>query len=991
MCFAKAAMADSAAPSSTFAHLVAVTQAWQLYVVRASSMLRSAATPRSSSSPLVDSEFETSVRVLCEQGLVSLVVSYFLDALEKAFKQHEVANLWQQLDEYSRLKEEDDNGSGKLSEWVQCTLPKLLSEISSAKLAQEESLRMLTRLIYQGTAGQAVEVERFLSQYHTAVSALLLTSAPQHFPEILNLFFRVRLEQFNKAVRQRNRKPQSGSASGDSEDDASEGSENNNGEDDEMESIRSSHCTSADDMEINENPSENREAKQVDDTDEARDMEGVDFVAVSHLKLGTGAATVQEVAAVAGDEWVAGVSSVICNLRHIGFAALSEEGYASAIYSLLKAKIHAITNKRYEKPVLASVRSWIEAVPLRFLSIILASSGAPSSKSSSLTFPSPLVSIPISSTGVEEIVKDGVVRWRLRLHFFAYETLGDMRISELFDIIVDYPESVPAIEDLRQCLTNSRHHAKLVDSFRTALRQRLLTAGAATTDILLQYVSTIKALRTMDPTGVVLEAVGEPIKEYLRGRKDTIRCIVTMLTDDTGGSGMAGLGGVGESLFEELSRGVTSLENVDSDDDAELDGDEAWAAAERWEPDPVEADPSRTSKSRRLMDIISMLVGIYGSKELFVNEYRVMLAEKLLNKSNYDTDRDIRTLELLKLRFGENNMHGCEIMLKDLADSKRINTNIKAAVAAELSQHGLAVPVTSSDFASLAGDAGYRAPPATVDLVDSHSQATVMQSPGSQYGEVASVGGDKKLPLDVLEATIISSLFWPPFQAETLKVPAVVEELLDEYAQRFHTIKAPRKLQWRKNLGTVKLELQFEDRSAQFVVSPMHAAIIMHFEKQTRWTATELAEAVGVPVITLRRRIMLWVNQGVLVESHTAKDGDTVYCIVETMGDAGARAGVGAPSMDAALPLLGDEERESAVASMEDQWQQEMNVYESYVIGMLTNFDSLPLDRIHNMLKMFVSDPPYDKTLQQLQGFLGRLVGEEKLEFRDGVYRRRQM
>jgi hypothetical protein len=70
----------------------------------------------------------------------------------------------------------------QLSEWVQYTLPKVLSEISSAKLAQEESLRMLTRPIYQGTTGQAVEVERFLSQYHTAVSALLLTSAPQHFP-----------------------------------------------------------------------------------------------------------------------------------------------------------------------------------------------------------------------------------------------------------------------------------------------------------------------------------------------------------------------------------------------------------------------------------------------------------------------------------------------------------------------------------------------------------------------------------------------------------------------------------------------------------------------------------------------------------------------------------------------------------------------------------------------------------------------------------------
>jgi hypothetical protein len=59
------------------------------------------------------------------------------------------------------------------------------------------------------------------------------------------------------------------------------------------------------------------------------------------------------------------------------------------------------------------------------------------------------------------------------------------------------------------------------------------------------------------------------------------------------------------------------------------------------------------------------------------------------------------------------------------------------------------------------------------------------------------------------------------------------------------------------------------------------------------------------------------------------KDGDIVYTIVETMGDAGARAGACAPAHDTAVPLLGDDEGESAVASMEDQWQQEMNVYEA--------------------------------------------------------------
>lgn len=44
-------------------------------------------------------------------------------------------------------------------------------------------------------------------------------------------------------------------------------------------------------------------------------------------------------------------------------------------------------------------------------------------------------------------------------------------------------------------------------------------SGAATTDIIQQYVSTIKALRDLDPAGVLLEAVGQPIKEYLKKRK----------------------------------------------------------------------------------------------------------------------------------------------------------------------------------------------------------------------------------------------------------------------------------------------------------------------------------------------------------------------------------------------------------------------------------------------------------------------------------------
>ncbi len=52
---------------------------------------------------------------------------------------------------------------------------------------------------------------------------------------------------------------------------------------------------------------------------------------------------------------------------------------------------------------------------------------------------------------------------------------------------------------------------------------------------------------------VLLEAVAEDIREYLRSRRDTIRCIVTMLTDDSAGANPEA---EGESLFEELKRTV---------------------------------------------------------------------------------------------------------------------------------------------------------------------------------------------------------------------------------------------------------------------------------------------------------------------------------------------------------------------------------------------------------------------------------------------------
>jgi len=92
--------------------LAIVTQAWQVFTYHASpAMFRS--NTSSGVRNLENQEFENCVRALCDQGLAQLVVSYFLDALERVFKEQQVAALWEQLDEYTKLNVDNATGTMK--------------------------------------------------------------------------------------------------------------------------------------------------------------------------------------------------------------------------------------------------------------------------------------------------------------------------------------------------------------------------------------------------------------------------------------------------------------------------------------------------------------------------------------------------------------------------------------------------------------------------------------------------------------------------------------------------------------------------------------------------------------------------------------------------------------------------------------------------------------------------------------------------------------
>lgn len=542
-----------------------------------------------------------------------------------------------------------------------------------------------------------------------------------------------------------------------------------------------------------------------------------------------------------------------------------------------------------------------------------------------------VIKLTKSSNNTEQIDK-----YEIQINHLLSDCYCATRQDEIFDIVTDYPDSLPAIIDLNRVLQKTHALNAFIGTLKDTFRERLLHPGAQTIQILQIYIYTIKVLRIIDPTDCLLEHVSYDIKAYLRQRGDTVRCIINALTDEDALSG---------DLYKELQRqdNVKPLEETqyDSDDEEEMPG---WD----WNPSPslyyqrtsgninlgdkIISGSSMRSESvdsvtEKELDLLSMLVGIYGSNDLFVDEYRLMLADKLLANIDFDTDREVHNLELLKLRFGETSMRQCEIMIKDIGDSKRIAANIHSSI------------------------------------------------------------NEKNMEEDdnpLVDAAIVSHIFWPPLQKESMKNHPRIQTFIDQFSLEYAKYKNPRRLVWFDQLGQVELELDVFDNgeivSKSFTCAPIQATLISHFEDNDGcWTSADLANETGVAEDVIKKKMGYWINNHVVKVSRGA-DGEAIYNLCSHSDAINALQ----------REQMYEEEDNGLVVSMSGQETEELSTYESYVLNMLSNLGQLPLERIHNMLKMFVtgSDHNYNMTPQQLSQFLQQICKKEKIEYgADGMYK----
>jgi anaphase-promoting complex subunit 2 len=295
-------------------------------------------------------------------------------------------------------------------------------------------------------------------------------------------------------------------------------------------------------------------------------------------------------------------------------------------------------------------------------------------------------------------------------------------------------------------------------------------------------------------------------------------------------------------------------------------------------------------------------------------------------------------LEHLKLRFSENDLQACMVMLRDITDSGRVDHTIR------------------SD-----------------------------QKINHLYSERRESGEGQQPP--EFHPKFLSHLFWPTLRDETFVVPPEIVTMQRRYESGFEALKQSRKLTWLNALGQVKVFLDLDDRVVQEDVTTWQAAVIYAFQDSSQTIGKPVTRAVGDLVTKLqmdesmvRNALTLWVGKRVLRE-----DQKDVYTVLERVDD----TTLGKESAEAAVAAAAESEAVAsapAIKSTDVTTVEKMHMFWQFIQGMLTNRGAMPLQGIITMLQFAVPGGfPYSS--EELREFLGHMIDEDKLEIAAGKYK----
>jgi anaphase-promoting complex subunit 2 len=549
---------------------------------------------------------------------------------------------------------------------------------------------------------------------------------------------------------------------------------------------------------------------------------------------------------------------------------------------------------------------------------------------------------------------------------FIYQVYGKSMIKRLFDIIKG-DINIGVIQEIKEAIEKTDMLYYLADGMIKQIKSRLLISGVSTQSIINYFIDHIKIMQIIDPSGLIYDSVTSPIKNYLLQRPDALRGIINILTESA--DSYAKLGN--ESIK------IPSRQQPENGNDYSSDEDEQQA--EKWQILPVNSmtsmQNSKKSMKYKESDMVTWLVNLYGSQEAFINEYHMMLAEKLVCNRQYNIDEEVRNLELLKMKFGDNYLQNCNIIVKDIKDSKRINTNLHK---------------TYDDYY------------AKLD---------------KKKDDIFSILTPELLKFDKINTIFLSKGYWPinhDFQ-NGYEFPKQFRDILHEYGRKFADTKAMRKLNWHNTLGSVDLTLTFDNGDFPFKCLPAHAVLLSYFDenylkghKGDGLTLELLSSEVSWPPAFVKQLMTFWVHKGVINE--VKGSGQTVNISNPFQRKSISFSGYFANQennesmMIKYIPVkifeqIGEDEIdwqfsedvESELVKGQSQLTGDTTQFnvliEGLVISMLNTNGPKTAEKIHSLLKtVYKTDIPYNYNETQTKEILRKMLAKQKISYNGEVY-----
>lgn len=512
-----------------------------------------------------------------------------------------------------------------------------------------------------------------------------------------------------------------------------------------------------------------------------------------------------------------------------------------------------------------------------------------------------------------------VEQWR----GIAIGRLATLRTHELFDIVLHWPETRGGLDDLGYSVTTPQRRLELTDTFSAALQHRLLHPGRSTLEILQTYISMIRTFHALDHSKVLLDRVVHALQLYLCQRDDAIRIVVTGLLANPAGDHAV----EAKTKLVELAVVINeaSQQQRTAIDEEDLDWDDM-----NWVPDPVDAGVNY--KRPKNEDVVGTLISALGSQDIFIKEFQNIIAERLLSKQP-SFQQEIKVLGLLKKRFGEHALQNCDVMVKDIHDSRRVDAVLRRNIR------------------------------------------------GAQQPDAPALSYHSK---------ILSRLFWPSLAKGSFKVPAPVAEIQAQYEAGFEQLKSSRKLGWLDNLGTATVSLELEDRTVEVECKTYEAAVIYEFQSDGTQSNTgaqhrtfeEIWQSLMIDEDALELALRFWITKQVIKDL-----GNQTYVVMERLdSDDVTGAARDDTSFDESAEAF-DIASPKKAKTMDPKEAERRIVYWQFILGMLTNSaPAMPLSQISMMMKMLITDG-CSWSNEELQEFLDEKIAVGELELAGGKYR----